>query len=718
MLRVNFTGYNSYITDSLYQWDLNQEFSIQGLSVDVAPVIHFSNKCMSEAIVVQSKMNDNGVITCKVPNALLQFSCDITAHLCSSADQMCKAYETIVIPIIPRKKPVDYLYTDNVPILTYEAIEADIQTYYNKAVKYVNDRNVNTNSELKSEIDIERKRIDNIVALPNGSTTGDAELIDGRIDYTGKKWNTIGSHIRGVSNKIEKLIFKPSLTIQGYMQTNGEIAPNSYENSRTTDFIDISGYTTLEYLTHLSMGGISVAFYDKYLNLIHELSIINNDESWSASEVSGTIDLTDNIYTDVHYIRMSAYDSNKVWGEDVFSCKLYFDNSIYQKMQDFFQIKPSLTIQGYIQTNGEMTPETHLSYEESKTTDFIDISGYTTLEYFTHLNSTGISVAFYDKCHALIPELSIINKDAWSASKISGTVDLTDNVYSDVHYIRMSAYDSNYEWGEDVFSCKLYIDSVVESTRLLLKQNEAVNVYLSDKMINVMGDSITSIDYTRPTWWEIIAKNTGATFNNYGQSGTTLAHTNDRHLWDKSFSQETAEQLGYDPNDPNTWNTGNCFCERVDEMDATADAVIVMGGTNDNSVPRGAWDSTDSTTFFGALNILMKNVIETFSGKPIIFCTMMQRKDSYLSNVANPLDSLLSKADSDTLSLQLRAEAIKAKCKQYGLPCIDLYNESGINGTDSNGVYFRTNDATHPSAIGQNRIACLIHEKLETLFRY
>ena len=48
----------------------------------------------------------------------------------------------------------------------------------------------------KQEVDVERKRIDNLAALPEGSTTGDAELIDGRIGADGKHYSSIGNAIR------------------------------------------------------------------------------------------------------------------------------------------------------------------------------------------------------------------------------------------------------------------------------------------------------------------------------------------------------------------------------------------------------------------------------------------------------------------------------------------------------------------------------------------
>ena len=65
---------------------------------------------------------------------------------------------------------------------------------------------LNGDTELNNAIAVERERIDNFTSLPEGSTTGDAELMDGRIDYTGNSWNNIGSHIRGVSNIFDEKI--------------------------------------------------------------------------------------------------------------------------------------------------------------------------------------------------------------------------------------------------------------------------------------------------------------------------------------------------------------------------------------------------------------------------------------------------------------------------------------------------------------------------------
>ena len=53
----------------------------------------------------------------------------------------------------------------------------------------------------KIDLDVERKRIDNLIKLESGSTTGDAELIDIRTNNNGVIYNTAGESVRAIGNK-------------------------------------------------------------------------------------------------------------------------------------------------------------------------------------------------------------------------------------------------------------------------------------------------------------------------------------------------------------------------------------------------------------------------------------------------------------------------------------------------------------------------------------
>lgn len=57
---------------------------------------------------------------------------------------------------------------------------------------------------ISNEIKVERERINQLTSLGEGSTTGDAELVDARTDHTGKTWNNVGEHIRSVSTQLSQ----------------------------------------------------------------------------------------------------------------------------------------------------------------------------------------------------------------------------------------------------------------------------------------------------------------------------------------------------------------------------------------------------------------------------------------------------------------------------------------------------------------------------------
>ena len=65
---------------------------------------------------------------------------------------------------------------------------------------------LNQNKADQANVSVLETRVNTLVALPNGSTTGDAELIDARIDFKGNTKDNVGDHIRSVSGQLSQKI--------------------------------------------------------------------------------------------------------------------------------------------------------------------------------------------------------------------------------------------------------------------------------------------------------------------------------------------------------------------------------------------------------------------------------------------------------------------------------------------------------------------------------
>lgn len=123
MITANFSAYNAYVTDSLYQWDLNQILKVTGLNITTAPEVHFQNSALGKAIVRQATLTD-GVVTVDIPNSLLQYPLTIYAFVGIYEGDTFKTIEQIAIPIIPRERPEDYRLQDSDgEIYSFNALE-------------------------------------------------------------------------------------------------------------------------------------------------------------------------------------------------------------------------------------------------------------------------------------------------------------------------------------------------------------------------------------------------------------------------------------------------------------------------------------------------------------------------------------------------------------------------------------------------------------------
>lgn len=124
----------------------------------------------------------------------------------------------------------------------------------NTALGYTpaNDADVESLSSNQSTLSA---RMDTFTALGEGSTTGDAELIDARVDCEGKTWTNAGGHIRGITEKIiaaccDKIatgsknynLLKPSECIYKYRQQD-----NTTELKASNNYNLVTGWIPVEY---------------------------------------------------------------------------------------------------------------------------------------------------------------------------------------------------------------------------------------------------------------------------------------------------------------------------------------------------------------------------------------------------------------------------------------------------------------------------------------
>lgn len=156
----------------------------------------------------------------------------------------------------------------------------------------------------KTELEIERKRIDNLTTLDGSVTTGDAELIDGRVGADGVTYDNIGDAIRTqVTNiqkeiKYEKEVDYSSKIVKGkFVDKNGTEVP--LEEYNYVKKINVHGFYSVTLKNVGTSGNACVVSYNKDGDVIGKI----NTSNWTPS--TETIVLGE----DVYYISVS-YSKN------------------------------------------------------------------------------------------------------------------------------------------------------------------------------------------------------------------------------------------------------------------------------------------------------------------------------------------------------------------------------------------------------------------------
>ena len=177
-------------------------------------------------------------------------------------------------------------------------------------------------TSIKSDIQSQKTRIDNLAKLQAGSTTGDAELIDGRVGADGITYDNIGGAIRGQVNSITENIndlglfknkviftFEKNQSI-GYLKGDGEIIKENNMVCFYTNAIDCAPGDIFLYKGYGSANAISYIF--KMDNTI--ISSGKYDSKTKYTEIT--------IPSGVNKVIFSSFNYSANYNEIVFDVKL------------------------------------------------------------------------------------------------------------------------------------------------------------------------------------------------------------------------------------------------------------------------------------------------------------------------------------------------------------------------------------------------------------
>ena len=142
------------------------------------------------------------------------------------------------------------------------------------------------------------------------------------------------------------------------------------------------------------------------------------------------------------------------------------------------------------------------------------------------------------------------------------------------------------------------------------------------------------------------------------------------------------------------------FVKRYNDIPKNSNLIIIFGGVNDfnHAIPLGTIDSVDSTTFYGALNIITVNLLKKFPTADFLFITPMKTfgfKNYPHWNTNNEAGHKL---------IDYR-NAIINIAEKYSIMVLDLFNESGITPDIKELKDLLIPDGLHPSQEGYLRIA-------------
>ena len=525
-----------------------------------------------------------------------------------------------------------------------------------------------------NDISVNSARIDEFTNLPEGSTSGDAELADIRIAQNGLVYPTAGDAVRGQIAELDNMLDVEPVSVFNAM-TNPTVLQHAY--------ISDAGLIVLQ----TDPTNLFIAFYpvkkgNKYnINGEAKLAVngftllafnktIPNVTGTEAQTIiqTGTTTLTwynenytaeDDGYLLVCGINESLYGALAVFEtENVTSAVLTKLNKITNNIKDYdieltFESAENMYLSNYTANKIIATTGFIIYYVPVKKDKQYRViyNNYSLYGYYG-------AIAFAENVPEVGDDVTILKEGSTTAQNIDFSYIPPENGYLLVQKAQKSG-------STDV--------------KIMRKANQwDDNSAKTNLRLQVFGDSIT--DNANNTW----------------EGHTTWL--NQIHNVLDNFYNLAIVNSAYGGASLTNRNQYSVVNRLPDLLDANADVITIWAGTNDwaEGVSIGNMSSAD-TTLKGAVKSIIEYLSEHTTAQ-IIFATPMQRYNT--TDAERDTNANGEPLNSSNNTLAEYAEAIKEVCDFYSIPCVPFYTDLGINRIN---VHDFCADGLHPSTAKANR---------------
>lgn len=545
---------------------------------------------------------------------------------------------------------------------------------------------------VKNDIQTQKARIDSLTTLTEGSTTGDAELIDGRTGADGVTYTNIGDAIRTQCGNLNTLLdvkYEPisnnciddsKFVGKNFDSIFGHNGNKKFKLAKKLTSNRIKGYIELEdgttpstafqiYLTtsvegiqdvediQLSIGGTLVVSddFDKFDTISVDCWQIY-DKNIKTFFIGNYADEYDNYKTQPKSKALENVDS-KISNIPPEQCTFFtkVDNLLKNvNLQKGYGINPNHGMPDKL-TGIERTTTDFMELRDDCKSTYCNINGY---------------IYYYDANKKYLQSISPQNLET-----PAGIVALpqSDTKIKYIRYTFVTEDDAALatywitDQGKPYENDKLYIskDKIEDMTK--------TESWYKGKKICAYGDSVTE----QNKWQSFVSSYFNCSFYNKGVGGTTVTQIN-----------SSTNHMSGDT--------------RIETIPTDSDVVLVFGGHNDwsnASINMGDIKTealSESTSFKSAFALMLKKIQTRCPNAKIITMTPVGGRTEEVSVNQDKQFYIRDLCMTDF------ANAVKEVSAYYGIPCIDINGNSGIN-TLNHTTYIA--DVIHPNSEGGKLIA-------------